>query len=92
MVREENTGSRKQTENVASAGIMPRAASLTQLVKGNNMSVNLELIDWSERYPNETQAQIGQRQSTICGCGKAKEIGEASCGCGIEAFDPWKSE
>lgn len=54
------------------------------------MTHELELIDWSERYPNETQAQIGQRQSTVCGCGKPKEIGEADCGCGIEAFDPYK--
>lgn len=49
----------------------------------------LELIDWSEQYPNESQAQIGQRQSTYCPCGKTKEIGEADCGCGTKPFDPW---
>jgi DNA-directed RNA polymerase beta' subunit len=42
----------------------------------------LELIDWSERYPNESALQIAIRQSTYCLCGKAKEIGHGHCGCG----------
>jgi len=54
------------------------------------MTQPLELIDWSERYPNETQAQIGARQSTYCFCGNKKEIGPIDCGCGTPIFDPWK--
>jgi hypothetical protein len=40
----------------------------------------IELIDWSEQYPNESSLQIAVRQSTYCLCGKQKEIGEANCG------------
>lgn len=40
----------------------------------------LELIDWSERYPQESSLQIAVRQSTVCTCGKNKEIGQATCG------------
>ncbi len=39
----------------------------------------LELIDWSERFPNESSLQIAIRQSTFCRCGKPKEIGEPRC-------------
>jgi hypothetical protein len=52
----------------------------------------MELIDWSERYPEETQAQIGQRQSTYCPCGKSKQIGQPDCGCGTKPFDPWSNQ
>lgn len=38
----------------------------------------MEMIDWSERYPDETALQIALRQSTRCICGNPKEIGEAS--------------
>lgn len=38
-----------------------------------------ELIDWSERHPAETGRQIAIRQSTVCLCGKPKEIGVMSC-------------
>ncbi len=44
------------------------------------MTRKLELIDWSERYPEESALQIALRQSTVCTCGKAKEIGHATCG------------
>lgn len=46
------------------------------------MSQKLELIDWSERFPNETPFQLAIRESTFCLCGKAKEIGQSNCGCG----------
>jgi hypothetical protein len=35
------------------------------------------LIDWAERFPNETSKEIAFRQSTICHCcGKQKQIGQ----------------
>ena len=40
----------------------------------------LELIDWSERHPEESSVQIAIRQSTFCPCGRAKQIGEPNCG------------
>ncbi len=40
----------------------------------------LELIDWSEKFPNESSLQIAIRQSTFCPCGKQKEIGNKTCG------------
>lgn len=40
----------------------------------------LELIDWTEQFPNETPLEIAIRQSTFCPCGKTKEIGERTCG------------
>jgi len=40
----------------------------------------LELIDWSKRYPVESSLEIAIRQSTFCPCGKAKEIGNRTCG------------
>jgi hypothetical protein len=39
----------------------------------------LELIDWAERYPNESAFQIAVRQSMFCTCGQAKEIGTLHC-------------
>jgi hypothetical protein len=39
----------------------------------------LELIDWSERYPNESSREIAIRQSTLCLCGRGKEIGRKRC-------------
>jgi len=39
----------------------------------------MELIDWSKRYPQETSRQIAIRQSTVCLCGKRKEIGKMKC-------------
>lgn len=49
------------------------------------MNKPLELIDWSKRYPKESPLQIAIRQSTVCLCGKAKEIGDVNCGCGRKA-------
>jgi|SRR5882757_50500 len=40
----------------------------------------LQLIDWSERYPEESALEIAIRQSTVCPCGKPKQIGEPTCG------------
>lgn len=40
---------------------------------------NFELIDWSERCPNESSLEIAFRQSTVCRCGGAKEIGVMRC-------------
>ena len=42
---------------------------------------SIQLIDWSERFPEETARQIAVRQSTVCLCGKPKEIGATDCGC-----------
>jgi len=44
----------------------------------------LELIDWSERYPHEDARTIAVRQSTYCmcgakGCRERKEIGKMTC-------------
>lgn len=41
----------------------------------------MQLIDWAERFPNETSLMIAIRQSTVCVCGQAKEIGQRDCGC-----------
>ena len=41
----------------------------------------IEMIDWTEHYPNESPLEIAIRQSTYCPCGKPKEIGQANCGC-----------
>ena len=43
----------------------------------------LEMIDWSERYPNEIGPKLCLRESTYCYCGKPKQIGIADCGCGV---------
>jgi hypothetical protein len=40
----------------------------------------LEMIDWSDRFPNEDSRTIAFRQSTLCLCGKPKEIGVMKCG------------
>ena len=48
-------------------------------------SAFIRLIDWAEEYPNETPLEIAIRQSTICPCGKPKEIGQADCGCGVRS-------
>jgi hypothetical protein len=39
----------------------------------------LELIDWSERFPNESSWEIAIRQSTLCLCGRQKQIGNRYC-------------
>jgi hypothetical protein len=43
-------------------------------------TMDLELIDWSERFPQESSFQIAVRQSTVCLCGQQKNIGDKSCG------------
>ena len=53
------------------------------------MHKDLEFIDWSERYPEESSLQIAVRESTYCLCGKRKEIGEQNCGCGKIAPREW---
>jgi hypothetical protein len=45
----------------------------------NDLRMPLELIDWSERYPNESSREIAIRQSTLCLCGRGKEIGRKRC-------------
>ena len=60
----------------------------------------LDLIDWAERYPNETALEIAVRQSTVCPCGKPKDIGAKTCGHGsssaetlertIREFEAWQ--
>lgn len=42
----------------------------------------MELIDWSERYPELTPFQLAVLESTYCLCGKPKPIGQNNCGCG----------
>jgi hypothetical protein len=49
------------------------------------MTNNFQLIDWSEQCSDETPLQVTVRQSTVCLCGKRKEIGAPSCGCGTLA-------
>lgn len=44
----------------------------------------LEMIDWSERFPQESSRTIAIRQSTYCCCGasdcrKSKQIGVMTC-------------
>src|SRR5205809_158525 len=48
--------------------------------RGQRVMETLELIDWSEKFPNESSLQIAIRQSTYCLCGKQKEIGQPTCG------------
>jgi hypothetical protein len=43
------------------------------------MRQQLEMIDWSERFPQASSRDIAIRQSTICLCGKCKEIGVMQC-------------
>ena len=45
----------------------------------------LELTNWADEFPSESPLQIAIRQSTVCLCGKPKQIGEADCGCGKSA-------
>lgn len=39
----------------------------------------IELIDWSERYPDASALEIATIQSTYCLCGQHKEIGAFIC-------------
>jgi hypothetical protein len=39
----------------------------------------MELIDWSERYPEATSRQLAVIESTYCPCGNPKQIGQRSC-------------
>ena len=39
----------------------------------------IDLIDWSKKYPNESNQETCQRQSTYCPCGNTKEIGKMQC-------------
>ncbi len=44
-----------------------------------HLSETIRLIDWSERFPQESSLQIAVRQSTVCLCGQQKNIGDKSC-------------
>ena len=64
---------------------LPNVAAFDANREGEAMKRRaLELIDWSERFPQEDSRTIAIRQSTYCcckaaDCRKQKEIGVLTC-------------